>query len=420
MEITKKAGAITESGVVIQNIQIRPVARPENADVERWRNAHKAAEAYVGIRTSLYDLYEDALLDTFLKQLVKRRILNVRKNKLRYVIDDVDVEGATELIRKKEFRKLRYAIQNAKAWGIAVIELINEGGNLKIFDVPKKHIRPDQGIITWEQNGADGIAYRDLATVVEIGEWNDLGYILEAVPCAFIKRGNIGDWANYAQMFGMPFREARYDGFNEQVRIQLETAMERAASAAYAVLPKEAELTFHEMQGTAGSNTLYDTLRKAMNEEMSVHVLGSTETITSSASSGYAQSETHKKTVDDIAQDDKADELSILNEKVLDVLVKIGLLPKGGQFVYDEPLDLDIVQKKVSIAQQMRIAGAPVSDDYLYEITGIPKPDDYDAQKDEVRRRQEQQLLQNDNRLSLKDTIKLTLDDFFAEALKGL
>lgn len=387
--VTKKEGYIREGGLVLQNIVIRPVNRPEYADVERWRTAHKSAEGYSGIRTTLYDLYSDALLDTFLKQLVHKRILNVTKNKLRYVINDKEVEEANILLRKKEFRKLRYAIQSAKAWGISVIELMNVNNELKIFDVPKKHIKPADGKITWEQLGMEGIEYRDLKTVIEVGEWDDLGYLLEATPCAFIKRGNIGDWANYAQMFGMPFREARYDGYNEQVRIQLEKSMEQAASAAYAVLPREAEIKFHETSNSTGSNTLYDSLRRAMNEEMSVLILGQTETTTSSKTSGYAQAETHRKTQNDIAQDDKEDELAILNEKVLNVLVLLGLLPKGGQFVYDEPIDLDTASTKVSIGQQMKMAGVPVGDDYFYEVSGVPMPADYDVQKKEKQKQKE-------------------------------
>lgn len=416
--VKKQNGSITESGLVIQNIVIRPVQRPEYADLNRWRAAHKTAEAYSGIRTSLYDLYNDAMLDTFLGSLVKKRILNVTKNKIKYLLNDKEVEGAEDLLNKKEFRKLRKAIQNAKAWGIAVIELMNVDGKLKIFDVPKKHIRPEAGIITQEQLGTDGINYRELKTVIEVGEWDDLGYLLQAVPCAFIKRGDIGDWSNYAQMFGMPFREARYDGFNEQVRIQLERSMEQAASAAYAVLPREAEIKFHETTNSTGSNTLYDSLRKAMNEEMSVHILGSTETTVSSNSSGYAQAETHRKSTNDIAQDDKQDELSILNDQVLDILVLLGLLPKGGKFVYDEPIDLETAKQKVAIGQQVKNTGVPVGDDYFYDVSGVPKPADYDKQK-EAKEKETKDVPDNqkekkgDKKLSFQEQIKNKLSSFF-------
>jgi hypothetical protein len=382
--VTKTEGTITEQGVVIQKILIRPVQRTM-LDIETWRNYHKAAEAINGTRRALYDLYSDVLLDGFLKRLVAKRVLGVTKNKIRYVdVDGKDVDAAKDFINLRQFRKLRQYIQLQKAWGISVVELINDAGVFRAFDVPKKHIRPAEGLITYEQLGQDGIYYRDPPynkTVLEVGEYDNLGYLLEACAYAIYKRGDIADWANYAQIFGMPFREARYDGFNEQVRLQLENALEKAGSAAYAVLPREAELTFHEMSGTAGSNTLYDSLRRAMNEEMTVLIIGATETTTSSKSSGYAQSETHKQTVDELADDDKQDELSILNEQVLNILINLGFLPAGGKFIYDEPIDMDDAKAKVDLGLKLIAGGVPVGDDWFYLVTGIPKPDDYDEQK---------------------------------------
>lgn len=268
--------------------------------------------------------------------------------------------------------------------GTKVIELINNSGKLKVFDVPVKHIRPKEGIIAYDQYGVDGINYRELPysnSVVEIGEWDELGYLLEACAYVIYKRGDIADWANYAQIFGMPFREGRYDGYNENVRIQLENALEKAGSAAYAVLPEGSSIVIHEAKNTSGSSDLYDKLRTAMNQELSVLILGATETTTSSDSSGYAQSETHLKTVDELAQDDKEDELSILNEQIYPVLVNLGLVPKGGTFVYDEPVNVDLAKAKVAIAVQLRNAGVPVSDDYFYEVSGVPKPENYDELK---------------------------------------
>jgi len=419
-------------GVVVQNIVMRPVNRTRS-DIQDWRTRHMQAEGINGSRITLFDLYDDMLLDGFLKRLVAKRVLAVTKNKIKYVDRSGKVvEAANDILKKREFRKLRQYIQLYKAWGISVIELINENGMLKVFDVPKKHIVPTEGKITFDQYGNEGILYRTLRTVIEIGEWNDLGYLLEACAYALYKRGVVADWANYAQIFGIPFREARYDGFNDVVRKQLELAMEKAASAAYGVFPKDVEITIHEAKSQSGSNELFDTLRKAMNEEMTVLILGATETTTSSSSSGYAQSETHKKTVDEVAADDKEDELSILNEKVLPVLALLGFIPEGGSFVYDEPVDIDVAEKRIKIAQTAKQMGVPVGDDYIYSITGIPKPDDYELQKakQEVEIESEPEAIdvpkpkptqikkegKPAKKLSIMEQFRLALADFFDPA----
>jgi hypothetical protein len=145
-------------------------------------------------------------------------------------------------------------------------------------------------------------------------------------------------------------------------------------------LPKDAEFTLHEAKGTSGSNELYDSLRKAMNEEMMVLILGATETTSSSKSSGYAQSQTHKQTVDELAQDDKVKEICTLNEIVLPVLINLGLLPAGGKFASEDPVDLDTAERKIKIAQAVKLMGLPLDADDIYETSGLKKPDDYDAQ----------------------------------------
>ncbi len=423
--VTKVSGEIKESGIVIQNINIRPVQRSKT-DIQDWRNKHQNAEAINGSREALYDLYDDALLDAFLNRLVRKRVLGVTKNKLMYVGEDdkKEIKGTSCLIDSLQFIYLRECIQLQKAWGITVMELMNVDDKLYVFDVPKKHIKPREKLIIQNQFDIEGIRY-DMPpynrTVVEIGRHDDLGYLLQATCYAIYKRGNIADWANYAQIFGMPFREARYDGFNEQVRIQLEQALEKAASAAWAVLPKDAEFTMHKDSSGSNSNDLYNTLRQAMNEEMMVLILGATESTTSSKSSGYAQSETHFKTVNEVAQDDKIKEIAILNEVILPVLINIGLLPPGGKFVNEDPVDLDTAKTKISIAQQVKLMGLPVDADDIYEISGLKKPDDFDAQvqkMEDEKAKQQQQAdgKKEDKKLSLEAEIKNVLTDFFGSA----
>jgi hypothetical protein len=437
--VTKTESSIIENGVLIQNITVRPVQRT-NLDVEKWRNYHQQAEMINGTRVMLYDLYSDALVDGFLKRLIAKRVLAVTKNKLKYIDSSgKEIKGANELIKTAVFRKLRKRIQLYKAWGIAVIELNNLNGQLHIFDVPKKNIHPADGKIVHEQYGTEGDYYRQPpynSRVVEIGDYDDLGFLLECAVYVIYKRGSMADAANFIQIFGQPFREVRYDGFNEAVRLQLDNAMEKAGSAAYAILPRDAEIKFHEAKNSAGSSELFETFRKAMNEEMSVTVLGATETTTSSKSSGYAQSETHMKTVEEVAQDDKVDELAILNEKVLPVLVYLGLLANGGSFAYDEPVNVDSADRKMKIAEAAKRMGVPVSDEYIYEITGIPKPDNYEELKlkiDDEKALQQQQAADNEEppvkankkptaknkQLSLENEIKKILTDFFHKAPYG-
>lgn len=387
---TKKKGEPAQ-GVVIQNITIRPVVR-SSQDIQKWRSALQSAEGINPVRVPLYDLYDDLLMDAVLSSLVDKRILGVTKTKLVFLTESgEEVPEINDLIALSQFRELRRELMLRKFWGITVCELMVINSMFRVFSVPRKHIRPDIGKIVYEQHGIDGIDYRLPPCnkyIIEAGKSDDLGLLLKAAPYVIYKRGGFGDWAHFAEVFGMPFREARYDGFNQAVRAQLELALEQAGSASYAILPKEAEITFHEAKSTQGSGELYNLLRKACNEELSILILGQTETTASSSSSGYAQSKTHAEVESAINLNDREDELSILNETVKPVLATLGYKVGNGRFQHvpaEEQLGL---KEKAEVIVKMKTqVGLPIDDDWLYNEFGIEKPANYDA----IKQQQEEQ-----------------------------
>ena len=105
---------IPEQGLHIQNVVVRPVVR-QAQDIQKWRNALKAAEMILGRRVLLYDLYDEVLLDGVLKNLVAKRILGVTKNVLAYMNPDgTEDENITKLLASKKGRELRKEIQKQK------------------------------------------------------------------------------------------------------------------------------------------------------------------------------------------------------------------------------------------------------------------------------------------------------------------
>lgn len=383
---TKKRN--TKDPIVVNNIVIRPVVR-STQDIGKWRSALQSAEATNPLRIQLYDLYADLLLDATLSSLVEKRVLGVTKTELRYYDrSGKEVEELTDLIGKKQFRSLRKELMLQKFWGITVAELSIINDSFKIYNVPRKHIRSDLGRIVFEQTGTQGINYKEPPYsnyVVEVGDRYDLGLLLKAAPYVIYKRGGFGDWSKFAEIFGMPFREARYDGYNDAVRIQLEKAMEQYGSAAYAILPEEVKFTLHESKNTQGGGQLYDQLRKACNDELCILILGQTETTTSSSSSGYAQSKTHAAVEDDINQSDREDELSIMNEQIAPILANLGYpIQEGGYFDHVMPDDkLSKKDQATVLVELSKGLNLPIDDDYIYEAFDIPKPADYDAKKAE-------------------------------------
>src|SRR5207253_177560 len=136
----------------------RPVVR-KTQSIDNWRTVMQAAEALNPIRVPLYDMYKDLLLDGTLKSLMGKRVGAVTKTKLVFLDkNDKENDDIKKLIKSKQFRKLRREMMLQKFWGISVIELMtDENGKFKVFSVNRKHIKPKDGLIVYEQYGNDGI-----------------------------------------------------------------------------------------------------------------------------------------------------------------------------------------------------------------------------------------------------------------------
>lgn len=368
--------------IAIQNLIIRPVQRGR-ADINKWRSAHRAAEAqHTSHRVELYDLYDEALIDTTLGSLIEKRIMAITNTKLRFVRDGEDVEEFKNLIKQKAFKKMLREMMLSKFWGISLLEFsFALDGKMQVFSVPRKHIRPKQKLITYEQSGQEGFAYNQgifINTMMEIGDADDLGLLLKAIPFVLYKRGAMGDWAQFAEIFGMPIKVGRYDAYDTTTRLQLEQALDEAGSALSIVIPKEAMIELLESKNTADGSRVFESLKNACNDELAILILGQTETTRSSASSGYAQAKVHGQTEDDINQDDRDYIISILESDFNAILQANGFNVAGGEWLFEDPEENISLKDRVIIDTTLKNAGLPISDEYLYERYNIPKPDNYD------------------------------------------
>ena len=88
--------------------------------------------------------------------------------------------------------------------------------------------------------------------------------------------------------------------------------MKAAGSAAYVVIPKEADLQFIQ-NNTTGSSVLYETLISVCNKELSKLILG--QTMTTEAGGSMAQAKVHAEVEKEIHHADKLFVKNILNDK---------------------------------------------------------------------------------------------------------
>ena len=419
----KKKAASQQPTIIVNDItQVSPDRNRK--DIGHLKNAIQRAESiYVPNRTRLYDLYHDIVtLDGHLSGLIEKRTNAVLNKKLQFF--DKDKQHVTEmdaLISSARFRDFVELVMNSKFYGISGAEFI-VGSVFDFVEIPRKHIRPEAQEITKSQYDCHGTPYADMPFVYVVGKPDDLGKLLRCSMYALYKRSGFGDFSQYVEIFGQPVRIIYYDAYDTRTKEQLKQILNESGSSLAMMIPQQAKFEMMDGKTSNGNGDLHLALIRACNEEMSIAILGNTETTSSSSSSGYAQAEIHQDQQMEITKSDMKDVLSYLNsDKFLGILASYGYPVEGGSFTFEKETDFSQLAARLSIDMQVS-AKVPISDEYWYDTYGIPMPDNYDElkKKQEERADAAYKALQKASEETDPDEKKRklmdALDDFFGSA----
>lgn len=419
--------------VVIQNIIVKAVNR-KSQDIESWRNAIKQFENKDNpVRTNLYDLLSDILLDGHLEAVTAKRTEAVTNRELIFAKDGKEDPEINKLLNSPDMIEMLKDLHETIYWGYSLLQVnsivYDEDQEQYVIDydlIPRKHVHPEKGFecISKEQNQVtkDELFKEPPLSkyMVWAGNPKSFGLLTKAAQYVIYKRGNFGDWAQFAEMFGMPFREGRYDDYDEKTRVALEQMMEAYGGANYAILPKNADFKLHDaVKGTAGD--LYKELKDACNDEISKIVLGNTLTTEQGEKGARSLGEVHMEVEKNKALADERFILSILNGKFKAILKLFGFNVNGGEINYRQPdANWDILDKKWKVIDGIANR-VPVGDDFIYEEFNIPKPENYDELKQAMEANKLTGLNGlnsnlNDDKTAIKNRLNIlqTLKDFFA------
>lgn len=367
----KKTKQTTSQGapapLIIQDIIVKAPSR-RVYDVGDWRTALRSADS--GRVKQLYDLFDDMLIDGVLCDAVQRRIDAVTNAELTFQdAEGRDVPEITRLIDTQAWESILTTIMHCRIYGRSGCAFNIVDGRLSVQTFPAKHINLTNHTILKLDTDDTGTPYLGDSFFLVLGNERDFGLLLKAVPYAIYKRGGFGDWSQWIELFGMPQRIGKYNTYDPESRKLLEEAFEKAGSAPYVVIPKEAEVETRDSGG--GSGASYNEFRQACNEEILITVLGQTLTTTQGDRGARALGEVHKEVEEGKNKSDLRFVQRVLNERVLPMLEARGLPVSGGSFIFPTspaPLTVpDIVQ----------LAGImPIPTSYLHERFSIPVPEE--------------------------------------------
>lgn len=364
-----------EAERVIQNLIIKS-DRIETADVGTWRSA--VNDAMRGNRTKLYQLYANLLSDSVLADAVDKITNAVTNAEIMFQIDGQSIEEIEDLMDSEEFEKLLKEIALKFVWGKSVID-VGFAPEFSVYSFPRKNIR----IVNYEQpisqrkkfiaikdTDLTGFDYTKNEFIIECGEDDDLGLIWRAALFVIYKRGGWGDWAQFVELFAMPFLVGEYEGYDESSRNQLFAALGQIGSNPRAAVPKGTNLKVYPNNSSGSSNT-YDTFTDKCDDQILIAMYGNT--MTTKDGSSRSQSEVHKEIMEEKFKAIRRYTQRVLNQKLLPLLIKRGYNVAGGFFSFPDAGESIPTGVRIDMGLKMKAAGLPVDEDWFFEVSGVAK-----------------------------------------------
>lgn len=336
-------------------------------------------------RTELYDIYHSIITtDGHLSGIINKRLSAVARERFEFQRDGKPVDEVNEQIKSPWFRSFIKEAINSKLWGFTLCQFRrNEQGWITYDLIDRKHFDPVKREVLLYETDVNGVPLEAFSNCLVIcDEPRGLGLLATCAPYALYKRGNLGDWAQFCQIFGMPIREYTYTAGDEEARKRLlADARKQGVNAVY-IHPEGSGMTLHEAQGKSGTNDLYERFTANCNDEMSIAILGNTLTTKSDTNGTQALGTVQAKEQMKITEDDVQYILDLLNYDMTEIFASLGVNTEGGEFVRVEQKYAD-KQVQINVVSKLKEMGLPMSDEYLYKTFDVEKPDDYDARKAE-------------------------------------
>ena len=395
-------------------------------NLETYMNAVNAAKSIdYSNRVRLYDMYESTAFDLHLSGVMDKRLRGVTQIPIEFQRNGKPDKVINKQLRSPWFKELRKELILSEFWGFTLLQLyVEEDQNIHFESINRKHYDPIKRKLLRFQGDMDGVPIESFQNMLFIGSERKLGIFAEILPAVLYKKGNIGDWARFCNIFGMPIREYTYDAGDEEARRRLIQDARRQGSNAVYIHPKDSDLTLIEAGNKTGSSELYKTFTEYWDSKMSIRILGNTLTTDVGSSGTQALGTVHKDEEDEMNADDREFILDILNYQMKDLFNALGFNTDGGEFVYAKKDKIDVAQQ-IDIVQKCSNMGLPIDDDYLYDTFGIEKPKDYNALKEQKNaekealkaalnsdKEEEEKGNSNDNKTSFKQR----LNSFFGVA----
>lgn len=378
-----KQNIITTGGNIPQPGQIRPSTiiltqtRRFGIDIGTYMNALMAADNIdFPQRAKLCDLHEDILMDTHLSSVINKRKSAILCSPIEFRRNGKPDETINEQLRSPWFLRFLGDALDSISHGNTLVQFFRDKktGWVNYILIPRKHYDPVRRLILKRQHDITGISWDEFDDLLFIGEPRALGDLTKVAPWVIYKRNSTADWAQFAEIFGMPMRKYTYDPEDEEALEQLKENDASQGSASSWFLPDGCNMDLVESGNKTGSSELYKSLVDTCNSEISKLFLGNTLTTEAGEKGTQALGTVHNKVEERISQSDRKFILNILNYEMMDIFLHLGINTTGGEFCYSEPKMVD-PSTKMNLFTQASSLGLDISKKQMYDDLGLERPE---------------------------------------------
>ena len=341
-------------------------------------------------RARLLDLYDDVALDSHLFSVLRKQKAAVLSTPIQFMRDGKVDEKMEEHIKSPWFLRFLGDLVDHDWFGVggSLFQFYrDEKGWINYDLIPRKNVDAINRVILRNQTDLTGESWDDFGNLLYIGNPRSIGNLAVPAFWVILKRNNVGDWADFAEIFGRPVREGTYDAWDDEARQRLLNDIASLTGAGVFVHPSGTELKLIQADNVSGGGDLYEKLGVFCNNEISKAVTGNTLTTEAGDKGTQALGTVQKEGEEDINFFVKQGILNILNYEMTDIFAAMGVNTAGGEFFFVPPKSRNSEEKVNVICKLRNELDLPIGDDYLYEEFGVPKPENYEELKEEIQRR---------------------------------
>ena len=345
------------------------------ADIALWKSALRAADNVENPRrTRLQRLYADIMQDAHLTSLVELRVLSLLGTPFTLKRDGEVDEKCTALLASAAWKRDidRFAWEEL-LYGHSLIELTTSPeGTPQVTLLPRTNVVPEQGVLLLSEDDGDGIRYREAREygtwILEFGSRTEYGLLNKAVPHVLFSRFAQSCWSELCEIYAIPPRVLKTNTQDPEMLDRAEQMMREMGAAAWFIIDTNEEFSF--AKGAETNGDVYNNLIRVCKEASSLLICGA-QLGQDTLNGNRSKEESSQKLFDKIIQADRTRVQGYWNEIILPALVRIGIVPAGLTYEYQQEEDLEKLWNQTHQAMQyFHVEPEWIRSKFGIEVTG--------------------------------------------------